>query len=295
MLISRYFRLFIAISLFILPQTSRAQDEEAMHQTPIKAMTYNLRYAANDAHPWAARRPLVKAMFQEIAPDIIGTQEGLYNQIKEIADDSPDYAWIGTGRDGGSRGEFMAIFYQKTRFEPLEYDHFWLSDTPEVVGSSTWGNQNIRMVTWIKFLDHLTNQQFYFWNTHLDHVSQAAREKAAELIVRRVNALQTTLPIILTGDFNAPAKANKAYDIFTAKDYGGDFSDTWFSASKRVGDNVATFHGYKPATPNGAHIDWILSRNNVLATETSIITFQKDGQQPSDHFPVIATLRIGVK
>ncbi len=295
MLISRCISLFAFLisCLFASPPLCRAQDAEPIHQSPLKVMTYNVRYAANDAHPWASRRPVVRAMLKEIAPDIIGTQEGLYNQIREIAADSPDYNWIGTGRDGGSRGEFMAIFYRKDRFEPLEYDNFWLSDTPEVIGSSTWGNQNIRMVTWVRFLDHLTNQQFYFWNTHLDHVSQPAREKAAMLIVQRLNALKTTLPIILTGDFNAPAKANKVYDILTAEGYGGDFIDTWFSATKRLGNNVGTFHGYKPATPDGTHIDWILTRNNVRADTTSVVTFKQDDQFPSDHFPVITTLRLG--
>ncbi|MBC8326261.1 MAG: hypothetical protein H8E27_11620 [Verrucomicrobia subdivision 3 bacterium] len=41
---------------------------------------------------------------------------------------------IGIGREGGQRGEFMAIFYRHARFEPLETNHFWLSDTPEKVG-----------------------------------------------------------------------------------------------------------------------------------------------------------------
>lgn len=293
MLIFRYFSIFTLIAVWLLTFSSGQAQDEPMHQSPIKVMTYNVRYAANDAHPWLSRRPVVKAMLKEIAPDIIGTQEGLYHQIKEIANDSPDYAWIGTGRDGGSRGEFMAIFYKKERFEPLEYEHFWLSDTPEVVGSSTWGNQNIRMVTWVKFLDRLSNHQFYFWNTHLDHVSQTAREKSASLIVQRVNALKTTLPIILTGDFNAPARANKTYDILTADGYGGDFSDTWFSALKREGNDVSTFHGYKPATPNGAHIDWILARNKVSALETSVVTFEQEGKYPSDHFPVVAVLKLG--
>jgi len=40
----------------------------------------------------------------------------------------------------------MAIFYRKDRFEPREFDHFWLSDTPNVVASTTWGNSNRRMV-----------------------------------------------------------------------------------------------------------------------------------------------------
>jgi hypothetical protein len=87
------------------------------------------------------------------------------------------------------RGEFMAIFYRRNRFEPLEYEHFWLSDTPDVIASSTWGNGVRRMVTWAKFRDRTTGREFYFWNTHLDHEVQFAREKSAELIRQRIGLL----------------------------------------------------------------------------------------------------------
>ena len=78
----------------------------------------------------------------------------------------------------------------RTRLEPLAHDHFWLSDTPEVVGSSTWGNANRRMVTWVKFRDLATAKEFYHFNTHLDHEVQTARERGAALIRRRVDEPQ---------------------------------------------------------------------------------------------------------
>lgn len=262
---------------------------------PLKIMTYNLRYAsATPPHSWAERRPVSRAMLQSEAPDIIGTQEGVYQQIKDIDEDNPDLNWIGTGRDGGSRGEFMAIFYRRARLEPLEFDHFWLSDTPDRVGSSTWGNTNRRMVTWVKFRDLQTQREFYFWNTHFDHEVQTARERSAALIVERIQALKTTLPVLLVGDFNAAARGNKAYDILTGNSENeGGFSDTWFAAAHRNGANVATFHGYQAATANGVHIDWILSRGNVAVEETHIVTFQQNTQFPSDHFPVVARVSIG--
>ena len=60
----------------------------------------------------------------------MGTQEGLYHQIRQIDEDLSEMTWIGLGRQGGSHGEFMAVFYRPDRLEPLEFDHFWLSDTP---------------------------------------------------------------------------------------------------------------------------------------------------------------------
>ena len=132
--------------------TAFARQPEPSSGKALNLMTFNLRYASSTgANRWPLRRPLVAQVLREQSPDIVGTQEGLYPQLKDIATDSPGLGWIGLGRDGGSRGEFMAVFYRKERLEPVEFDHFWLSDTPEVMGSTTWGNTNRRMVTWVTF------------------------------------------------------------------------------------------------------------------------------------------------
>src|SRR5262245_1703534 len=65
-------------------------------------MTYNLRYASDQPpNAWPARRPVMKAAIERMAPDLFGTQEGLYRQLKDLAADLPVYDWIGLGRDGG--------------------------------------------------------------------------------------------------------------------------------------------------------------------------------------------------
>ncbi len=253
-------------------------------------MTFNLRYASpTPPNSWPQRRPVMKACIERLSPDLIGTQEGVFAQLKDLADDLPAYAWVGLGRDGGSRGEFMAIFYRKDRFEPVEFDHFWLSDTPNVVASTTWGNTNRRMVTWVRFRDRVTGQEFYFWNTHLDHQIQLAREKGATLIRERVDALQTRLPVLLVGDFNAEAGANKAYNILTGD---GGFRDLWLAADQRRNENLNTFHNFAGPKPGGVRIDWILGRGVASVSTAEIVTFSENGQFPSDHFPVIVRLKL---
>jgi endonuclease/exonuclease/phosphatase family metal-dependent hydrolase len=255
-------------------------------------MTFNLRYASpTPPHAWHERRPVTVELIQQHAPDVIGTQEGLYQQLKDLAADLPQYEWIGLGREGGSRGEFMAVFFRSERLEPLEYDHFWLSDTPDIIGSASWGNTVRRMVTWVKFRDRAGGGAFYFFNTHFDHQSQPSREKSAELTRTRVESLMTDLPIILVGDFNAAAENNNVYSILVGTDR---FEDTWQTAKDR-GPQVATFHNYRGPVPNGMRIDWILARGAVRALSSEIVTFAKEGQYPSDHFPVVATLELGAR
>lgn len=262
--------------------------EEGTERLTLSVMTCNLRYAsATPPNAWAARRPVLQRCLERWAPDLIGTQEGLYPQLKDIAADLPEYAWIGLGREGGSRGEFMAIFYRRDRFEPVEYDHFWLSDTPDVIGSSTWGNKNRRMVTWVRFRDRASGREFYHWNTHLDHEIEKARQQGAQLIRQRVESLKTTLPIVLTGDFNAVAGQSAAYSILVTKDA---FADTWTLAQERVNERLNSFNGFREPVLGSERIDWVLARGPVKVSKVEVIDCRENGQYASDHFPVMAWL-----
>jgi endonuclease/exonuclease/phosphatase family metal-dependent hydrolase len=281
---------FVVAALWLsVTRTPAGPGENSKPIGTICVMSYNLRYASqNPPNSWPQRRPLLAECVRTISPDLMGTQEGLYSQLKELASDLPEYAWIGLGREGGSKSEFMAIFYKRVRFEPMAFDHFWLSDTPSVVGSSTWGNSNKRMVTWVRFRDRDTSQEFYHFNTHLDHEIQLAREHGADLIRQRVSDLKTSLPVLLTGDFNAGAD-NKAHAILTSEDF---FRDTWNLAKERRGEGLGTFNGFKEIPRNNTRIDWILARGNAEVDATEIVTFSRNGQFPSDHFPIVVWLRL---
>ena len=266
--------------------SSRADDAGGKG---LRVMTYNLRYASmKGSEAWPDRRPAMKALLKQQAPDIMGTQEGVYHQLRDLAADLPEYDWIGTGRDGGSRGEFMAIYYRRERFEPLAYDHFWLSDTPEVIASSTWGNTNRRMVTSVRFKDRRSDKVFHLWNTHLDHALQPAREKAAELIKTRLAKMPSNEPVILMGDFNAEATRNPVYDTLTQ---GIGFTDSWFAAAQRKNETLNSFNGFAKPVFNSARIDWILYRGDAEVTSAEVVVDgSPEGRQPSDHHPVLARM-----
>jgi endonuclease/exonuclease/phosphatase family metal-dependent hydrolase len=266
--------------------SSRADD---VGGNGLRVMTYNLRYASmKGSEAWPDRRPAMNALLKQQSPDIMGTQEGVYHQLRDLAADLPEYDWIGTGRDGGSRGEFMAIYYRRERFEPLAYDHFWLSDTPEVIASSTWGNTNRRMVTSVRFKDRRSDKVFHLWNTHLDHALQSAREKAAELIKTRLAKMPSNEPVILMGDFNAEATRNPVYDTLTQ---GIGFTDSWFAAAQRKNETLNSFNGFAKPVFNSARIDWILYRGDAEVTSAEVVVDgSPEGRQPSDHHPVLARM-----
>lgn len=278
-----------ALALAAVLAASGAVAGASDNNGQLRVMTFNLRFASSTPpNSWAERRPLMSELFKLYAPDLVGTQEGVYTQLGDIAADLPALDWIGLGRDGGSRGEFMAIFYRRDRLAPLEFNHFWLSATPATIGSRSFGNRLPRMVTWVRFRDLRTGCEFYAINTHLDHLSQSSQEKSADLLLEAVNGFEAALPILMLGDFNAEAGSNPVHDRLTA---GGTFFDIW-STLHRSEPPFGTYHDFKgPAGADGrGRIDWILARGSVRPRSIEILTFMRDGRYPSDHFPVMARI-----
>ncbi len=255
-------------------------------------MTFNVRFGTVvDKTPrWDVRRPVMRELLRRELPHLIGTQEGLYRQVRAIEKDlGGHYDWIGTGRGGGSKDEFMAVFYDTRRLEPIEFDHFWLSDTPYSIASNTWDADWLRMVTWVRFADLADGgREFYVLNTHLDSVSQYARERSAGLIGETIAGWDRSLPVIVTGDFNAAAHDNRVYDLML--DIG--LVDAWDTAASRS-PAYGTHHGYRELRPGGRRIDWILTTPGVTTHWAGMNTFSMDGTYPSDHLPVQASMTLG--
>ncbi|MBP7049625.1 MAG: endonuclease/exonuclease/phosphatase family protein [Phycisphaerae bacterium] len=118
-------------------------------------MTFNIRYGNADdkGDGWPNRREMVFDVLRRHDPDVVGLQEALRFQIDEIRAALPQYAEIGVGReDGKTEGEYSAILYRKDHLALDDSGTFWLSDTPEVPGSITWGNACTRVCTWGRFV-----------------------------------------------------------------------------------------------------------------------------------------------
>ncbi|MER5214956.1 endonuclease/exonuclease/phosphatase family protein [Streptomyces sp. NPDC002838] len=281
-----------AISVPLLTTAGSARPAAAgEYPGALNVMTYNLRFASSTGSDrWPVRRPVMRELLRRERPHVIGTQEGVYHQLRKIEKDiGPHYEWLGIGRLGGGKDEFMAIFYDTRRLDPIDFDHFWLSDTPNVMASNTWGGRFPRLVTWVRFSDLSDGgREFYVLNTHLDGTSQYARERAAELIGETIGGFDRSLPVVVTGDFNAAAHDNPVYDAML--DAG--LVDTWDAAGAR-GPLYATYNGFRPPKPGGRRIDWILTTPGVTTHWSAINTFSMDGRFPSDHLPVQASLALG--
>ncbi|MCQ9131326.1 endonuclease/exonuclease/phosphatase family protein [Streptomyces hilarionis] len=285
-----------ALPLLGMTGSSAGRQESRSHGAPgatpappLEVMTFNLRYASRrKPNSWAVRRPVMSALLRRAAPHVIGTQEGRPRQLRDIEDDlGPHYDRIGVPRAAGD-DEAVAVFFDTRRLAPTAHENFWLSDTPAVRGSNSWGGGHPRMVTWVRFRDlRAAGREFVVLNTHLDNASQYARVRGAALIAERIARFDPALPLLLTGDFNAVAHVSPVYDALLA----AGLVDTWDTARAR-GGAYATFHGYRPLIPDGDRIDWILATPGVTVHREWTDTFAVDGQYPSDHLPVQASLSL---
>ncbi|WP_454259406.1 endonuclease/exonuclease/phosphatase family protein [Pseudoxanthomonas mexicana] len=259
---------------------------QARAADPLSVMSFNIRLPAESdgVDYWETRKPLAVRMLREQQPDVIGLQELVKAQADYLARELPQYAWFGRGREADGGGEHMGVFYRKDRLKVIESGDFWLSDTPDVAGSITWGHPHPRMVTWALFEQRSDGRRFYLFNTHLPYrdEDEAARLKGAQAIARRLATLPDDVPVVLTGDFNTTPDSD-AHAVLA-----GILQDAWTTAPRVEGID-ATFHGFTGKADR--RIDWIFVRGAQLESITSVTT-RWNHRYPSDHFPLVATLRL---
>lgn len=247
----------------------------------LKVMTFNLRRRKeSDGHNiWDRRRDAAIHVIADQAPDLLGTQEGLEEQVAYIQENFPEYGMLGEARHGGRRDEFNAIFYRKDRFNVASTGNFWLSDTPDQPGSRHWGNLVPRMATWARLIDKDSGQAFHHVNTHLDHLVPSARAKGARLIHAR---MPTDVPCLVTGDFNALQRGG-TYRYLTRK--AGLVDSRWATRTPVPTRWNATFHHF---TGRGIYrIDYVLGRHVEEFSRYAVVRDRLDDKLPSDHFPVV--------
>ncbi len=301
--IKLFFQLVFALGLLVVfcsCQYTNGADLKTAGGLELRVMTFNIRYgAAKDGdNSWENRRQMVFDVLQNQDCDIIGLQEALLFQIAEILKAIPQYAMVGVGRDDGkTQGEYCAILYDHERFREDESGTFWLSDTPEVPGSITWGNACTRICTWVRLVDKETSKAFYVYNLHLDHVSQPSREKSAALLAKRINSRKHDEPFVVTGDFNV-GEDNPVMKYLKGQPVPGQDSDIvenpvpmvdTFRVLHPDATEVGTFNEFK-GDRQGDKIDYILTPPDVKVLEAQILHDNIDGRYPSDHFPVTARL-----
>jgi endonuclease/exonuclease/phosphatase family metal-dependent hydrolase len=286
--------LCIAAFAIVVPNGAVRSDEPP---GLLRVMSYNIRYGtANDGiNHWQHRRDRLIETISNFAPDLLGTQETLVDQRDFLLRELKEYEAVGVGRDDGrDAGEMAALFYWRERFEAMDSGHFWLSETPEQVGSKGWDAALPRIATWVKLRDrrHPDALPILFLNTHFDHRGERARAESASLVRTQLERLGTDCRWIVTGDFNADPSAPAYRNLFGDRDpQSGRLIDTLRAVRPTAAPDEGTFSGFDPLQTGGSRIDWIGCSEAFDVRLAGIDRDAFEGRTPSDHFPVTAVLR----
>ncbi len=250
-----------------------------------KVMTYNLRFDTPSDGPneWGKRKHKVLELLDKYNPDILGVQEALLHQIRNITSVRKDYTFVGVGRDDGRQGgEYSALIFKKDRYQLLDQGTFWLSETPEIPGSKSWDAAITRIATWAVLIDKESSRKFVAINTHFDHMGVEARQKSAELLKARAAELGHDLPVIITGDFNCE-RSESPYQTLV----DGSLIELIDPAPQPEG-TYCTFEVGKECKG----IDYIFITNEWNADAYKVIRDNDGKYYPSDHLPVMVTLSL---
>ena len=278
------------VAILLLASLGAGAAPAASAQVPLDVMTFNIRTASgrDGDNAWPRRKELVVATIGRFAPQVVGLQEALDEQIEYLDAMLPDYRWLGIDRglNGGvGLSEATPIFYRYDELSPIESGNFWLTSTPDTPPLRRGGG---RIVTWARFHHRATGRQIYVFNTHLTLRRGQSQLDSAGLIATRVAALLTGTPVIVMGDFNNSAEDSETWRVATAR----GLRDAWVLADEQRGP-TATYGGFGP--PGDAlteRVDWILVGGPIAVRSVETVLHNDGGRYPSDHYPVVARLEL---
>ncbi len=249
-------------------------------QINIRLMTYNIRYNTPNDGPnwWENRKEKVANLILKHSPDVLGVQEALEGQMRQLDSFLLNYNYYGVGRDDGkTKGEYAAIFYKKEKFKLINSGTFWLSETPDIIGSVGWDASMERICSWAKLENNVSKKSFFVFNAHFDHIGKEARKNSTLLIVKKIKEIAVEAPVVFMGDLNFTPE-EPPYPIVLKNGFVDSF--------KNIGQNC-TYTGFEVNDAECNRIDYIFT-NNKFKPNYFLIDDINDGKYyPSDHLPVI--------
>ena len=250
-------------------------------------MTFNIRYnnPKDGENWWEKRKEDVGALVNFYQPDIMGIQEGLHEQVVFLDGFLTQYSYVGVGRDDGkAKGEYAAIFYNKSSLELLDTKTYWLSETPDKV-SVGWDASMERIVTYAKFKDRANQETLHVFNCHYDHIGTLARENSSNLVLELIKKMGIAKErIAVIGDLNSLPES-KPIRVLTQ-----ELQDAFETSEKTPYGPIGTFNSFKSMDNLEGRIDYVLVKNMEVKSYISIDDKRKNGFFVSDHLPVLVTV-----
>jgi endonuclease/exonuclease/phosphatase family metal-dependent hydrolase len=185
----------------------------------IRVVTWNILLGTDGGAPWSrhqwpVRKHALRSTLRAAAPDILCVQEALPGQVAFLETTFPRHVRVGVGRDDGrSAGEHCAIYFDTGRFEQLDGATLWLEEPTDLPPSGPRLGPK-RICTWVRLRDRLSGRCLRVYNLH-SYLTEAARLRAAKIIVGQIASGDPSDALVVAGDFNAAPRV-PSRQCFTA-------------------------------------------------------------------------------
>lgn len=250
----------------------------SLAQTTVSVVTLNIWH---DRDPWSARMDYMVLELRRLDPDVIGLQEvlqheSLPNQAETIARElGLDWYFSSVDPEDRPRRYGNAIL---TKHRVLQRN--WKALTPL---------DDYRNVAHARIAIGGTEVDVY--NTHLHHTGEgsAIRREQIEGLLAFVRTTRGSGPVILLGDFNTPTDSPEMRLLDAA--YADAFGSIHTDPAARARTTLNPQLGHTPRRID--HIYFERGRFVPLAADILLEEPDEAGVWASDHFGVIARLRVG--
>ena len=299
--------------------TYTLEENRTMEDYVLKVMSFNVQTENGTSVDFALRAEMLRDLLDDRQPDSIGMQEVTVNWIKwmDSVSFNDSYAGVGEGRTPG--GEASSIYYRKDKFELVATGTFWLSETPDVVGSALPNANYPRICTWAHLRDKVTGFEYIHVNTHLDHNGNNSSSDGKSIRTNQIRIMLEYLqklpdvPMVLTGDFNQAKTTSEGvnYAMFknilgestftatTGEKITGNFAEARADAAETVSpDQWASMTKYwdeggSSYNPAKKPIDYVFyTPADFTAVRYENIHYHRDGIYMSDHLPQYCELQV---
>lgn len=249
-------------------------------------ITSNIRFdnPADGVHDWAHRRQLLAKILNSHQPTIIATQEGRQPQLVDLAKLLPNHALIDAHREWMEERMYPTLYVSQS-VPVSESGDIWLSETPDVKGSLSFGSTFPRLCTWIRL--QLNGQNLLIADVHLDHVQAETRICQAQVLAQELlDRLHDNDMLILMGDFNEGPDFGVQRALLAALPF---LHDPWIKCGN---PEESSHHPFDNTERGGSRIDWMLMDQRISVEKIFLDKTQDGDTWPSDHYPVVCSIKL---
>jgi endonuclease/exonuclease/phosphatase family metal-dependent hydrolase len=312
--------------------------------TTIRVASFNIssvafdKSASGEHKRWRSRRPVVVSQILRKKLDVVGLQEANQSNIYKRSLTFGDTQFLDLKGALAAKGAHYAVTNRysynclrstaqshcRYRYRGASQDDRILYNTRTLklrrAGAVKFHAQsrgkNPRYLAWAVFQSKDTGKQFFFADTHLDPYSGGVRKAEWAEVIRNVNRLRASYPVVVVGDFNTSKFDTNARSMLPAMRHNG-YGDVlnqsyrrpvvtarramstrngWLNSYNGFKRDVRTYAYEDAKYKTGNGIDWIFASNHVKVRRWTVVANLAPGGRrlagviPSDHNMVAATL-----